>query len=124
MWAFHLKHKVDPETNEEMEVSADKCNSLLIVKPDPFPMAFEPRSAARKAEVMEQWRSAERKDAEERAAFLQAAEAKEALREEICEALSDPTSEIPYGVPATIKGDGHLTVMEVSEGYENSARPE
>jgi hypothetical protein len=80
MWAFNLKRKVDPETGEEIEVPLNKSNSLLIVKPDPFQMVFEPRSSARKTEVIEQWIDAERKDAEERAAFLRAAEVKELLR--------------------------------------------
>lgn len=79
MWAFNLKKKIDPVTGQECEVPLDKSNSLLIVKPDPFQMAFEPRSVARKAEVIEQWRVAEAKDTEERAAFLRAAEAGEVL---------------------------------------------
>ena len=74
MWAFNLKKKVDPNTGLEIDVPLDKSNSLLIVKPDPFQMAFEPRSDARKAELIEQWREAEGKDTEERAAFLRAAE--------------------------------------------------
>lgn len=79
MWAFNLKRKVDPVTGEEIDVPLNKSNSLLIVKPDPFQMAFEPRSAARKAEIIENWAVAEAKDAEERAAFLRVAEAKESL---------------------------------------------
>ncbi|ORY10343.1 cytochrome P450 [Clohesyomyces aquaticus] len=78
LWAFNLKSKVDPVTGQEIEVPLDKSNSLLIVKPDPFQMAFEPRSAARKVEVIEQWREAESKDKAERAAFLKFAEVKEA----------------------------------------------
>jgi len=70
MWAFNLKRKVDPVTREDIEVPLDKSNSLLIIKPDPFEMAFEPRSATRRAEVVEQWRLAEAKDVEARAAFL------------------------------------------------------
>ncbi|KAF2684398.1 cytochrome P450 [Lentithecium fluviatile CBS 122367] len=79
MWAFNLKRKEDPTTGQEIEVPLDKSNSLLIVKPDPFQMAFEPRSAARRAQLIEQWKQAESKDAEERAAFLRAAEKKEVL---------------------------------------------
>ena len=74
MWAFNLKRKVDPATGLDIEVPLDKSNSLLIVKPDPFQMVFEPRSTARRAETIEQWKQAEARDAEERAAFLRAAE--------------------------------------------------
>lgn len=69
-WAFNLKHKVDPVTGQEIDVPLNKSNSLLIVKPDPFQMAFEPRSESRKAEVIEQWKVAEAKDAKQRADFL------------------------------------------------------
>lgn len=69
-----MKKKVDPVTLKEIEVPLDKSNSLLIIKPDPFEMAFEPRSAERKAEILEQWRLAEAKDLEERAAFLRQSE--------------------------------------------------
>jgi hypothetical protein len=79
MWAFNLKRKVDPVTRKDIEVPLDKSNSLLIIKPDAFEMAFEPRSAARKAEALEQWRMAEAEFVEEKAEFLRQAEAKEAL---------------------------------------------
>lgn len=79
LWAFNLKKKVDPVTGKEFDVPTDKSNSLLIVKPDPFQMAFEPRSAARKAKIAEEWRLAEAKDNEERAAFLRNAEKSETL---------------------------------------------
>jgi hypothetical protein len=74
MWAFNLKRKIDPVTGNEIEVPLDKSNSLLIIKPDPFEMAFEPRSAARREEVLELWRVAEAKDRAERAEFLKRAE--------------------------------------------------
>jgi hypothetical protein len=79
MWAFNLKRKVDPLTGQQIEVPLDKSNSLLIIKPDPFQMAFEPRSVERKAETIKQWQEAEAADAEERAEFLRAAERKEAM---------------------------------------------
>jgi hypothetical protein len=72
-WAYNLKRKVDPVTGLEIEVPTDKCNSLLIVKPDPFEMAFEPRSEARKADVIREWKLSEAKDLEERAAYAKAA---------------------------------------------------
>ncbi|KAF1843536.1 cytochrome P450 [Cucurbitaria berberidis CBS 394.84] len=79
MWAFNLKRKVHPVTGEEIEVPLEKSNSLLIIKPDPFEMAFEPRSATRKAEVIAQWKAAEAKDLEKRATFLRQAETREVL---------------------------------------------
>jgi hypothetical protein len=79
MWAFNLKRKVDPISRKEIEVPLDKSNSLLIIKPDAFEMAFEPRSEKRKAEIAQQWREAEAKDTADRAAFLRAAELKEVL---------------------------------------------
>ncbi|GAB7355767.1 hypothetical protein MBLNU459_g6452t1 [Dothideomycetes sp. NU459] len=72
-WAYNLKRKVDPTTGREIEVPTDKCNSLLIVKPDPFQMAFEPRSADRKADVIREWRITEARDAEARANFAKVA---------------------------------------------------
>ncbi|KAF1995284.1 cytochrome P450 [Amniculicola lignicola CBS 123094] len=79
MWAFNLKKKISPVTGEEIDVPLNKSNSLLIVKPDPFEMAFEVRNPIRKAQIMEQWTLAEVKDAEERAAFLRAAETEEII---------------------------------------------
>ena len=79
MWAFNLKRKIDPVTRREIEVPLDKSNSLLIIKPDDFEMAFEPRSEARKAEIAQQWKDTEAKDTAERAAFQRAAEVSEVL---------------------------------------------
>lgn len=79
MWGFNLKRKIDPVTTREIEVPLNKSNSLLIIKPDAFEMAFEPRSEKRKVEISQQWRDAEAEDATVRAAFLRAAEAKEVL---------------------------------------------
>jgi hypothetical protein len=64
---------------KEIEVPTEKSNSLLIIKPDPFEMAFEPRSEKRRQEVLDQWRDAEAQDLEERADFLRSAETKEVL---------------------------------------------
>ena len=57
----------------EIDISLTASNSLLIIKPDPFEMAFEPRNANRKAEVISNWKLAEEKDTEEREAFAEAA---------------------------------------------------
>jgi cytochrome P450 len=67
-WCFNLKHKVDANGNQ-IPIDVMKSNSLLIVKPDPFQMEFEPRSAAKKASIFEQWESAQKQDISERKAF-------------------------------------------------------
>lgn len=79
VWAFTMKCKVDPVTGKEIEVPTDKSNSLLIVKPDPFEMAFEPRSEERKQQIVDEWKAAEAKDAKERAEFLRNAEKNEVM---------------------------------------------
>ncbi|KAM7212924.1 Cytochrome P450 [Rhypophila decipiens] len=72
-WAFTLKHKIDPLTGRQKPVPLDKSNSLLIVKPDPFEMDFEPRSRERREQVLKQWERAEQKDVKQRVDFLRAA---------------------------------------------------
>lgn len=72
-WCFNLKPKKDPATGQILPVPLDKSNSLLIIKPDPFQMAFEPRSEARKQEALRLWRASEAKDLHDRAVFLKAA---------------------------------------------------
>lgn len=72
-WCFTLKEKVDPETGLGVPVPTDKSNSLLIIKPDPFRMSFEPRSAARREEALKVWEEAEAADRNARAEFLQTA---------------------------------------------------
>ena len=74
MWAFNLRRKVDPVSGQEIEVPLNKSNSLLIIKPDPWEMAFQPRSEIRKQEVIQLWKEAEAKDIQERAAFAKSAE--------------------------------------------------
>lgn len=74
MWAFNLRRKVDPVTGHEIEVPLDKSNSLLIIKPDPWEMAFEPRSEMRRQEVIQQWKEAEAKDIANRAEFAREAD--------------------------------------------------
>jgi len=72
-WCFNLKRKVDPKTGKEIEVPTDESGSLLIIKPDPFQMAFEPRSEAKKERLIAQWKESEARDKEEREAYIQAA---------------------------------------------------
>ena len=73
LWAFNLKKKIDPITGLEIDISLTASNSLLIIKPDPFEMAFEPRSASRKAEIDDNWKMADEADKAARAAFIKAA---------------------------------------------------
>lgn len=74
-WGFNLTHKIDPVTGRKIDIPLNKSNSLLIIKPDPYQMAFEPRSEARKQQMIDNWKTAEAKENEERAAFLRAARA-------------------------------------------------
>ncbi|KAK9423117.1 putative Cytochrome P450 [Seiridium unicorne] len=69
-WCFNMKQKVDPTTGQNLPVPLDKSNSLLIIKPDPFQMAFEPRSEERKKEALRLWAESEARDLKERADFL------------------------------------------------------
>lgn len=73
MWAFNLKRKVDPVTRREIDISTTASNSLLLIKPDPFQMAFVPRSEARKQEIIQNWKHAEDMDLKQRKAFVKAA---------------------------------------------------
>lgn len=80
-WSFNLKHKIDPVTGRKIDIPLNKSNSLLIVKPDPFEMAFEPRSEAKRQQIIDQWKTAEAKDNEERAEFIRNAMAMRAEKE-------------------------------------------
>ena len=82
LWAFNIKKKVDPVTGKEIEIDTKASNSLLIVKPDVYSMAFEPRSEKRRAEVEENWAESDKRDKEERAAFIRDAELR--LAGELC----------------------------------------
>ncbi|KAK4168443.1 cytochrome P450 [Cladorrhinum sp. PSN259] len=72
-WCFNLKAKKDPVTGMNMPVPLDKSNSLLIIKPDPFQMSFEPRSEERKLEALRLWAESDANDKRKRAEFLQTA---------------------------------------------------
>ncbi|KAK5657896.1 hypothetical protein OQA88_2445 [Cercophora sp. LCS_1] len=69
-WCFNLKPKHNPATGMDYSVPLDKSNSLLIIKPDPFQMAFEPRSPQRREEALRLWADAEEKDTRRRKDFL------------------------------------------------------
>ncbi|KAI0844549.1 cytochrome P450 [Daldinia vernicosa] len=75
-WCFNLKPKKDPVTGQEIPVPHDKSNSLLIIKPNSFQMAFEPRSEARKQEALRLWAESDAKYRQEKEEFLKAAEKK------------------------------------------------
>lgn len=84
LWAFDLRKKVDEVSGKEVEIDTLRSNSLLIVKPDPFQMAFSPRSGKRADLVRELWEEAERVDGMEREAFRrEARERREKGGEEI-----------------------------------------
>lgn len=78
LWAFNLKKKVDPLTGKEIDIDTKASNSLLIVKPDKYSMAFEPRSEKRRQEIIDNWTESETRDNEERSTFLREAELKRA----------------------------------------------
>ena len=69
LWSFNMKRKVDPKTGLEIEAPLDKSNSLLIIKPDPFQMAFEPRTEKRRQQIIDQWLEAEETEDARMAAF-------------------------------------------------------
>ncbi|KAI0016108.1 cytochrome P450 [Xylariomycetidae sp. FL0641] len=74
-WCFNLKHKKNPKTGVHLPVPLNKSNSLLIIKPDPFEMAFEPRSVARKEEALRLWKESDENDRRQREAFARISEA-------------------------------------------------
>lgn len=69
-WCFNLKPKRDPITGRDLPVPLDKSNSLLIIKPDPFQMEFEPRSQMRKEEALRLWAESDTTDKRQREEFL------------------------------------------------------
>lgn len=72
MWGFDLKFKIDASGNK-IDIALNKSNSLLIVKPDPFEMAFHARTETRKQEMIDNWKASDARDQEERAAFIRVA---------------------------------------------------
>lgn len=82
MWAFNLKKKVDPATGNEIPIDTKASNSLLIVKPDVYSMAFEPRSEKKRMEIEENWAETDARDKKDRADFIRDAELR--LAGELC----------------------------------------
>ena len=72
-WSYNMDFKVDPATGKKIDIPLNKSNSLLIIKPDPYQMTFEPRSENRRQQIIDQWKKADERDREERAAFICAA---------------------------------------------------
>ena len=72
-WCFNLKPKINPATGVPFPVPTDKSNSLLIIKPDPFQMDFEPRSLARRREALQAWEKAEAAERQARVDFVERA---------------------------------------------------
>jgi len=68
LWGFNLKHKKDAHGND-IPASIHKSNSLLIVKPDAWDMAFEPRSNERAQSMRNMWADSEAQDMRERMDF-------------------------------------------------------
>lgn len=90
-WAFDLKKKIDPATGREIEIDYMKSNSLLIVKPDAFQMAFHPRTEERKQLILRQWEEADRVEnaaiEKFRSAGAKAAEVQEKVDMKIAETI-------------------------------------
>ena len=70
VWGFNLKKKIDPTTGLEIDIDLKASNSLLIVKPDLFQMAFHPRSEARRAEIVKNWETSDALHKAQKESFL------------------------------------------------------
>jgi hypothetical protein len=86
LWGFDLVHK-QGKNGQPIMPSLDTSNSLLIVKPDPYELAFEPRSEGRRHQMRANWAQSDAQDKEERADFLAATRA---AREPEVEVTADP----------------------------------
>lgn len=98
-WCFNLKRKKDVTTGLYLPVPVDKSNSLLIIKPDPFQMEFEPRSETRKQQALRLWAESEERDALERSEFANQPKVvleKVEDRDIIPEHMSDTTTDITH----------------------------
>lgn len=121
MWCFNLKPKVDPLTGQELPVPLDKSNSLLIIKPDPFQMGFEPRSEKRKQQALRQWQESEAHDLRLRADF--ASRTAQAPQVHLDTKLAAPTTDakvIPVIRVSDERGAGKVShwirTMEIPSG--------
>lgn len=95
LWGFNLVHKKGKDGKPIMP-SLEASNSLLIVKPDPYELAFEPRSELRRQEMRANWAQTDAQDKKERADFIAAARAARAPKPEVpAEPLIDTTIDVP-----------------------------
>ena len=67
---FNIKYKVDPKTGLEQKINPEKSNHLLIIKPDYYELAFEPRSEEKRQQIVELWNESNERDIKEREDFL------------------------------------------------------
>jgi len=74
LWGFNLKFKKDSRGND-IPAPHNKSNSLLILKPDAWDMAFEPRSERHEAAMRANWAESEARDLKERMDFAKNARA-------------------------------------------------
>lgn len=102
LWGFNLVHK-QGKNGQPIMPSLDASNSLLIVKPDPYELAFEPRSEGRRQEMRANWAQTDAQDKKERADFVAAARAARASKVEVpVEPLVDTTIDAPVVLPPVI----------------------
>jgi hypothetical protein len=74
-FCFNIKFKIDPKTGQEIKVPLNKSNSLLIIKPDYYELAFEPRSDKNRQQIIDEWHESDQRDQAERADFIRVAKA-------------------------------------------------
>jgi len=106
LWGFNLVHKLG-KNGQPINADINKSNSLLIVKPDPYELAFEPRSEGRRQEMRANWAQSDAQDKKERADFLAAARAARAPKVEVpvdvsIEPLVDTTIDAPVVLPPVV----------------------
>lgn len=77
LWGYNMQRKRGPN-GQLIDPPINKSNSLLIVKPDPYEMAFEPRSEKRRQEIIDLWEESDAQDIKERKEYVKTAEASQA----------------------------------------------
>lgn len=76
--SFTIKFKIDPKTGLEKKIDPEISNHLLIIKPDYYELDFEPRSEAKRQQVIDLWQESEARDKKEREDFIAQARAEKA----------------------------------------------
>jgi hypothetical protein len=69
-WAYNISFKLDPVSGKEIEISPEKTNWLLIIKPDPWELDFRPRNQSRKQDILNLWLHAEEQSGEKQSTNL------------------------------------------------------